>query len=120
MKKHYKAIFFLLGVAGIVGLALSTNPDQVEWQELFTPRLPLLLAGLFALWAVIYAVHARAFRLVMGEAGDGISRLRLYKLCVTGFALNNVTFIIYIKTYFKWLQHKGNLICSKILVNIQE
>ncbi|MBP5224206.1 MAG: flippase-like domain-containing protein, partial [Lachnospiraceae bacterium] len=46
---------------------------------------------LFALWAVIYAVHARAFLLVMGEAGDGISRLRLYKLCVTGFALNNVT-----------------------------
>ncbi len=91
MRKHYKAVFFLLGVAGIVGLALSTNPDKLDWHELFTPRLPLLLAGLLMLWAVIYGVHAAAFRLVMGEASKDISRLKLYKLCVTGFAINNVT-----------------------------
>ena len=91
MKKHYKAIFFILGIAGIVWLALEANPDKVKWNELFTPMLPVLLIGLLALWAVIYAVHAAAFRLVMGEAGKNVSRTALYKLCVTGFALNNVT-----------------------------
>jgi len=91
MKKHYKAIFFILGVAGIVLLAARANPEKLNWQELFSPRLPLLLLGLLALWAVIYGIHAAAFRLVMGEAASGISRVALYKLCVTGFAINNVT-----------------------------
>ncbi|MBQ4425095.1 MAG: flippase-like domain-containing protein [Firmicutes bacterium] len=91
MKKHYKGIFFFIGLAGIVWLALKANPDKVDWQEYFTPKLLLLLGGLLALWALIYAIHARAFRLVMGEAGAGISRISLYRLCMTGFALNNVT-----------------------------
>ena len=91
MKKYYKPIFFLLGIAGIVFLVVRANPDRLDWQELFTPQLPLLIAGLLALWVVIYAVHARAFRLVLGEAGKKISRVSLYKLCVTGFAINNVT-----------------------------
>ena len=91
MRKHYKAIFFILGIAGIVLLALGANPDKVKWKELFTPMLPVLLLGLLALWAVIYGVHASAFRLIMGEAGNNVSRAALYKLCVTGFALNNVT-----------------------------
>ena len=91
MKKHYKAFFFILGIAGIVWLALEANPDKVKWNELFTPMLPVLLLGLLLLWAVIYAVHAAAFRLVMGEAGKNVSRLSLYRLCMTGFALNNVT-----------------------------
>ena len=91
MKKHYKAIFFLLGVAGIVLLAVKTNPDGLDWHELFTPKLPLLLLGLLALWALVYAVHARAFRTVMGEAADDMSHLALYRLCLYGFASNNVT-----------------------------
>ena len=91
MKKHYKTIFFLLGTAGIVYLAVKANPDKLHWRELLTPRLPLLVIGLLGLWAVIYAVHTEAFRLVLGEAGSKVSRAALYKLCVTGFALNNVT-----------------------------
>ena len=91
MKKHYKAIFFLIGIAGIVLLAISAWPDEMDWQEFFGPRLIGLMTLLLGLWALIYALHARAFRLVMGEAGAGISRLDLYRICVTGFALNNVT-----------------------------
>ena len=91
MKKHYKAIFFLLGVAGIVLLAVKTNPDKLDWQELFTPKLLLLLLGLLGLWALVYAVHARAFRTVMGEAAAGMSRPALYRLVLSGFAINNVT-----------------------------
>ena len=91
MKKHYKAVFFLLGMAGIAWLAVKANPDKLHWRELLTPKLPLLVAGLLVLWAVIYAIHTKAFRLVLGDAGSDISRITLYRLCVTGFALNNVT-----------------------------
>ena len=91
MRKRYKSIFFIIGIAGIVLLALRANPDKIKWQELFSPKMPLLLLGLLLLWALIYAIHARAYRLVMGEAAAGIGRLELYKICVTGFAINNVT-----------------------------
>ena len=91
MKKHYKTIFFFIGLAGLVLLALRANPDKLDWGDFFTPKLPLLLAGLLALWALIYGIHARAFRLVIGEAASGISRISLYRICVSGFAINVVT-----------------------------
>ena len=91
MKKHYKTIFFFIGVAGIVLLALKANPDKLEWKELFTPWLPLLFAGLLILWALIYAIHAEAYRLIAGGSASGIRRLEMYRICITGFALNNVT-----------------------------
>ena len=91
MKKHYKTIFFLIGVAGIVFLVIKANPDRLDWKELFTPELPLLFAGLLLLWAFIYAIHAEAYRLIAGGSASGIKRLEMYRICVTGFALNNVT-----------------------------
>ena len=57
MRKHYKAIFFIIGLAGIVLLVIRANPEGLDWKEFFTPRLLLLFAGLLLLWAVIYAVH---------------------------------------------------------------
>ena len=91
MRKHYKAIFFFIGIAGIVLLVIRANPDGLDWEEFFTPKLPLLFAGLLLLWAVIYAVHAEAYRLIAGGSASGISRLQMYRICVTGFALNTVT-----------------------------
>ena len=92
MKKNYKWIFFAIGIAGVILLVLKAKPGQLNWEELFTPTLPLILAALLALWAFIYAVHARAFRLIMGDAAAGIGRWELYRICMTGFAINNVTF----------------------------
>ena len=80
-----------MGVAGIVLLAVNANPDKLDWQELFRPGLPFLLLGLVLLWAVIYGIHTRAFRLVIGSAAEGISRIKLYRIMVTGLAINNVT-----------------------------
>ena len=50
MKTRYRILFFLIGIAGIVLLAVKAVPDKSDWGELFTPRLPLLLLGLFLLW----------------------------------------------------------------------
>ena len=91
MKRQYRILFFLIGIAGIVLLAVKADPGGTDWKELFTPMLPLFLLSLLLLWAVIYAVHARVYRIIIGEGPSTISRLQLYRICVSGFALNNVT-----------------------------
>ena len=67
MKTRYRILFFLIGIAGIVLLAVKAVPDGSDWGELFTPRLPLLLLGLFLLWAVIYAILTAVYLLIMRE-----------------------------------------------------
>ena len=49
MKKHYRTIFFIIGLAGIILLAIKANPDRLDWMELFTPQLPLLLVVLLGM-----------------------------------------------------------------------
>ena len=92
MKTKYRILFFLIGIGGIVLLAVKAVPDRSDWKELFTPRLPLLLCGLFLLWAVIYAVHTAVYLLIMGrETASKVGFPRMYRICVSGFAINNVT-----------------------------
>ena len=92
MKTRYRILFFLIGIGGIVLLAVKAVPDGSDWGELFTPRLPLLLLGLLLLWAVIYAVHTAVYLLIMGrEAASKVGFPRMYRICVSGFAINNVT-----------------------------
>ena len=92
MKTKYRILFFLIGIAGIVLLAVKAVPDKSDWGELFTPRLPLLLLGLFLLWAVIYAIHTAVYLLIMGkEAASKVGFPRMYRICISGFAINNVT-----------------------------
>ena len=91
MKKHYKTVFFIIGLFGIVLMAMRANPEKLDWKELFTPKLLCFFMVLFLLWALIYAVHTEVFRAIIGKDADKISRLRLYKIIITGFALNNVT-----------------------------
>ncbi len=91
MKKKYRIIFFLIGVAGIVFLFINSRPDKMDWKDLFSPMLPVLFAGLFALWFVIYMIHCEVYRLILGEDASKISRLQTMRICVAGLALNNVT-----------------------------
>lgn len=92
MKTKYRILFFLIGIGGIVLLAVKAVPDKSDWGELFTPRLPLFLLGLLLLWAVIYAIHTAVYLLIMGrEAASKVGFLRMYRICVSGFAINNVT-----------------------------
>ncbi len=92
MKTKYRILFFLIGIGGIVLLAVKAVPDKSDWGELFTPRLPLLLLGLLLLWAVIYAIHTAVYLLIMGrEAASRVGFLRMYRICISGFAINNVT-----------------------------
>ena len=86
MKTRYRILFFLIGIAGIVLLAVKAVPDGSDWGELFTPRLPLLLLGLLLLWAVIYAIHTAVYLLIMGkEAASAVGFPRMYRICISGF-----------------------------------
>ena len=91
MKKKYRVLFFLIGVAGIVFLFIKSRPDRMDWNDLLTPLLPVLFAGIFVLWLLIYFVHSEVYRLILGPDSSKISRLQTYKICVAGLALNNVT-----------------------------
>lgn len=91
MKKKYRILFFLIGIAGIALLLFQTNPNEEDWHDLISPQLPLLLLALLFLWAVIYFLHTTSYRLIIGPESKQISRLQLYRICVAGFALNEVT-----------------------------
>lgn len=91
MKKRYRLIFFAIGLAGIAFLAVKTWPSKADWQELFSPMLPVLFVALFALWGLIYYIHGEVYRIILGEDADKIKRYQIYKICVAGLAINNVT-----------------------------
>lgn len=91
MKKKYRFLFFLIGIAGFAVLALQTKPDKEDWQTLITPELPFILLGLLVLWTAIYILHTVAYRLIIGNDSGKINPFRLFWVCVSGFALNEVT-----------------------------
>lgn len=91
MKKKYRILFLLIGIAGFVFLILSSDPEKEDWQKLLTPQLPLVLLALLLLWAVIYLLHTWAFRRVIGPDAAELKGPELYRICISGFALNEVT-----------------------------
>lgn len=91
MKKKYRILFFIIGIAGFAFLIIQTNPRKEDWQKLITPELPLLLLALLLLWAIIYLLHTFAYSNVIGSDKKKIKPIQLYRICVAGFALNEVT-----------------------------
>ena len=91
MKKKYKILFFLIGLAGFVFLMFQTDVEEEDWQMLLTPMLPVLILGLLLLWAVIYLLHMYSYRFIIGPEAAKIKTVQLYRICVAGFALNEVT-----------------------------
>lgn len=92
MKKSLRIFFFLLGLAGLALLIYKTDPAHIDWSSLFTPRILLILLIQFALWAVIFYLHIKVYKQILGEESyKKIGILRLFRITVSGFALNNVT-----------------------------
>ena len=91
MKKRYRFLFFAIGVAGVALLIYNSHPEKAQWQKLLKLELLPLMVGLFLLWGVIYAVHTVVYRLILAPEEKKIGFWKLYKICVTGFALNSVT-----------------------------
>ncbi len=91
MKFKYRLIFFAIGVVGMIVLFFQLEPETINWNDLFNTNTILLFLGLFFLWFIIYSVHALSYLIILGEERKKISFFSMLRICVTGFALNNVT-----------------------------
>lgn len=91
MKLYYRIIFFLIGLAGIGVMLWQSDLKNIPWEHLLTPKTLLFLAGLLALWLIIYIIHTACYYTILGDAGKKTPVLSLFKICFSGFALNSVT-----------------------------
>lgn len=69
----------------------QSDLENVPWDNLLTPKTLLFLAGLLGLWLVIYIIHVFCYYVILGADGKKIPFFSMFKICFSGFALNNVT-----------------------------
>lgn len=90
--KKFRVIFFLIGIAGMAVLVIQSDPAQYDWNRLLSRDLMLILLLQLLLWAVIYTMHILVYKQILGkEHFKKVGWLRMIRICLTGFALNNVT-----------------------------
>lgn len=91
MKRRYRILFFLLGVIGLGVLIWQSDPANTPWEQLLSYEFFILMAVLFGIWAVIYLMHAKVYRETLESVGATVGRAEIIRICISGFALNNVT-----------------------------
>ncbi|MGP1475903.1 MAG: lysylphosphatidylglycerol synthase transmembrane domain-containing protein, partial [Phocaeicola sp.] len=91
MKNKYRNIFLLFGIAAIIIMLLSFDMDYKEvWHNL--KRAGYWFPAILLLWVFIYMVNALSwYNIIRDGEKSPISYLKVYKLTVTGFALNYAT-----------------------------
>ena len=90
-KKKYPAFFFAIGVVGIIVMLAKTDLSQVDWSGTVLRLLPVWLPAGLLVWLAIYVLHTFAYYLIMGPSRKNIRLMYLFKMTVSGFALNEVT-----------------------------
>ncbi len=91
MKFRWRILFFALGIGGIVLMAWQNKWfRETDW-SLFRPEIAWLLISIFAVWIVIYFLHAISYKLILCEDSKKVKMHSMLRICVAGFALNNVT-----------------------------
>ena len=85
--------FFILGVVTVVVMLLTFDVSFIElWDHLCHAGYWLL--PIVGVWAVIYAINALAWRSIIRselQAGEHVGFWRIYRLTITGYALNYAT-----------------------------
>ena len=92
MKGTFRKIFLFIGIAAIVVMLCTFKSDTAHlWSDL--KRAGLWLPAIIALWAGIYLMNALAWYIIIhdGDSKSHISFLRIYKLTISGYALNYAT-----------------------------
>jgi len=91
MKNKLRNIFLIIGILAIVVMIFTFKVSFHElWQDIC--RAGYWLVAILGLWGVLYAMNALSWKIILRGSGDvPVSFLRLYKLTVTGFALNYAT-----------------------------
>ena len=91
MKQKYRNIFLLFGIAAIVVMLCTFEMDYSElWQNLL--RAGRWFPAIVLLWVFIYLLNALAWYVIIRDGRDcPVSFWRIYKLTISGFALNYAT-----------------------------
>ena len=92
-KKRLNNLFFILGVAAVVVMLLTFDVSFIElWQHLC--HAGYWLIPIIGVWLLVYGLNALAWQAIIeGNIGGKapISFWRIYRLTITGYALNYAT-----------------------------
>ena len=92
-KQKLNNLFFVLGIAAIVVMLLTFDVSFVElWEHIC--HAGYWLIPIIGVWIFVYALNAKAWQAIIeGNIGGKmpVSFWRLYRLTVTGYALNYAT-----------------------------
>ncbi len=92
-KKRLNDLFFFLGLAAVVVMMLTFDVSFVElWHHLC--RAGYWLIPILGIWIIIYGINALAWWYIIesnSDDGEHVSFLRIYRLTITGYALNYAT-----------------------------
>jgi uncharacterized membrane protein YbhN (UPF0104 family) len=93
LKKKYQNIFFFVGVAILVLMVANLDFEEVKEG---VSRAGYWFLAVVALWAFLYLFNTAAWWLIInsnqpGQGKNSISFFWLYKITVSGFALNYAT-----------------------------
>ena len=92
MKSKYRNIFLLFGIVAIVVMLCTFEMDYADlWQNL--RRAGCWFPAIVGLWVFIYLLNALSWYCIIrdGKQTCPISFWRVYKLTISGFALNYAT-----------------------------
>ena len=92
MKNKYRNIFLIFGIVAIIIMLCTFDMEYDElWLNL--KRAGMWLPAVIGLWVFIYLFNALAWYIIIrdGKKGTPIPFWKVYKLTITGFALNYAT-----------------------------
>ena len=92
MSNKFRNLFMAFGILSIIIMLCTMDMDYTDiWRYLLKVGInfPLILA----LWLVVYLVNTLSWYIIITDEGkcEGLSFWRVYKLTVSGFALNYTT-----------------------------
>ena len=87
----WNKIFFCIGVVGVAVMIASTDFSGVDWSGTVLRLMPLWLPSLLCLWGLIYVLQAVGYGITMNWRSRNVPFGLLFRVTVSGFALNHVT-----------------------------
>ncbi len=92
-KQRLNNFFFFLGIAAVIVMLLTFDVSFIELWE-YICHAGYWLVPIVGIWIIIYALNAKAWQAIIEskyEEGEHISFGRIYRLTITGYALNYAT-----------------------------
>ena len=93
-KQRLNNIFFFLGLAAVVVMLFTFDVSFVElWEHIC--HAGYWLIPIIGVWIIIYGINALSWQTIIrsrsGHEADNLSFWRIYRLTITGYALNYAT-----------------------------